>query len=144
MTVGLTALIVPYARQALKAATPTVQFMSHRNALRQVEPLPKSTPAAQPTGARPAVPEPPSELEKARTFNAREERHLYGASMAEEQFGGESAPVGGLLGLQAFAIATGLVFGTAGLGAWGVAKALGVKDVSSCSGTTSVWAVQLL
>lgn len=41
----------------------------------------------------------------------------------------QGEPMGGLMAFQAFGIATALVLGSAGLGAWGVAKFLGVNDV---------------
>jgi hypothetical protein len=64
-------------------------------------------------------------VRRSRGFNDREERELYG-SQSED---GEAQPVGGLMGLQALGIATALVFGSAGLGAWVVSKLLGVKNV---------------
>jgi hypothetical protein len=42
----------------------------------------------------------------------------------------QGEPMGGLLAFQAFGIATAIVFGSAGLGAWGIAKLMGVNDVS--------------
>jgi hypothetical protein len=39
-------------------------------------------------------------------------------------------PMSGFMAFQALGIATAVVFGSAGLGAWAVAKLLGVDDVS--------------
>jgi hypothetical protein len=46
---------------------------------------------------------------------------------AEEE--GREEPVSGFLAFQALGVATAVVFGSAGLGAWVVAKLLGVNDV---------------
>lgn len=64
-------------------------------------------------------------MRSSRGFNDREEKELYGAPLQE----GEEQPIGGLMGLQALGIATAVVFGTAGLGAWAVGKMMGVRDV---------------
>lgn len=64
------------------------------------------------------------ETARAKGFNDREERSLYGS------LEGEGEQVSPWLGAQALGIATAVVFGSAGLGAWIVAKLLGVKDVS--------------
>lgn len=42
----------------------------------------------------------------------------------------QGEPMGGLAAFQAFGIATAIVLGSAGLGAWGIAKLMGVNDVS--------------
>jgi hypothetical protein len=75
--------------------------------------------------ALPAQSELPAAAARAKVFNDREERSLYGA------LEGEVEQVSPWLGAQALGIATAVVFGSAGLGAWVVAKILGVKDVSS-------------
>jgi hypothetical protein len=64
-------------------------------------------------------------VRSSRGFNDREEKELYGAPLQE----GEEQPIGGLMGIQALGIATAVVFGTAGLGAWVVGKMMGVGDV---------------
>lgn len=46
---------------------------------------------------------------------------------SESEVGGE--PMGGLMAFKAFGIATAVVLGSAGLGAFGIAKFLGVNDV---------------
>ncbi|WWC64349.1 uncharacterized protein I303_106959 [Kwoniella dejecticola CBS 10117] len=69
-----------------------------------------------------------------RSFNNAEEKALYGASLTpEEGEEGSHEPVSGLLGFQALGIATALVFGSAGLGAFIVAKLMGVKDMTEFS-----------
>ncbi|WVF73207.1 hypothetical protein IAT40_008026 [Kwoniella sp. CBS 6097] len=72
-------------------------------------------------------------LQASRAFNAREEKSLYGASLTpidgEEGFDSRD-PAGGLLGFKALAVATALVWGSAGLGALVVAKIMGVDNMS--------------
>ncbi|WVR00375.1 hypothetical protein IAU59_007518 [Kwoniella sp. CBS 9459] len=72
-------------------------------------------------------------LQSARAFNAREEKSLYGASLTpmdgEEGFDARD-PAAGLLGFKALAVATALVWGSAGLGALVVAKLMGVDNMS--------------
>ncbi|WWC91506.1 uncharacterized protein L201_006452 [Kwoniella dendrophila CBS 6074] len=73
-------------------------------------------------------------VKAARDFNAREEKSLYGSSLAFEQGEeGGSGPASGLLGFYALGIATALVWGTAGLGALITAKIMGVKDMEEFS-----------
>ncbi|WRT70439.1 uncharacterized protein IL334_007437 [Kwoniella shivajii] len=71
----------------------------------------------------------------ARSFNAREEKSLYGAPLtsADGEPSAPQEPVSGFLGFQALGIATALVFGSAGLGALIVAKLLGVQDMAEFS-----------
>ncbi|OCF32234.1 hypothetical protein I316_06148 [Kwoniella heveanensis BCC8398] len=72
-------------------------------------------------------------LQTSRAFNAREEKSLYGASLTpmdgEEGFDARD-PAAGLLGFKALAVATALVWGSAGLGALVVAKLMGVDNMS--------------
>ncbi|WVW85924.1 hypothetical protein I302_107962 [Kwoniella bestiolae CBS 10118] len=74
-------------------------------------------------------------LQAARSFNAREEKSLYGSTLTpmEGEEGFSTEPVSGFLGFQALGIATALVFGSAGLGAFIVAKIMGVKDMTEFS-----------
>jgi hypothetical protein len=73
--------------------------------------------------ALPAQSEMPAAAARAKRFNDKEERELYGS------LEGEMEQVSPWLGAQALGIATAVVFGSAGLGSWVVAKLLGVKDV---------------
>lgn len=50
--------------------------------------------------------------------------------------------MGGLMAFKAFGIATAVVLGSAGLGAWGVAKFLGVNDVRQLI-PKSIWRMML-
>lgn len=136
VTTGLTLLVLPFVRQAARMnSAPT--FLSNRNMLRT--PPSPSAPLAGPaeithkaaTGTTgPTGPtvdtvdsiETVSHADKA--FNDTEEISLYGALE-----GNHHDPVSPWLGAQALGVATLLVFGSAGLGAWGVAKALGVESV---------------
>jgi hypothetical protein len=52
-------------------------------------------------------------------------------TVGEQEERGE--PVSGFMAFQALGIATAVVFGSAGLGAWVVAKLLGVNDVGHSS-----------
>ncbi|WVR07862.1 hypothetical protein IAU60_004905 [Kwoniella sp. DSM 27419] len=72
-------------------------------------------------------PQPEPQLVAARAFNAREEKSLFGGALPEE--GETQEPVSGLLGIKALAIATALVWGSAGLGALVVSQVLGVKSM---------------
>nr|GFD54368.1 hypothetical protein [Tanacetum cinerariifolium] len=70
------------------------------------------------------------ELKRNRSFNAREERKLFGAPLRAE---GEEPKEDGTppsLGFYAFGLATAVVGGSALLGGWLVARFMGVKDVS--------------
>lgn len=127
LSTGLTLLILPFVRQAARLNASSTQFLSNRHLLRE--------PTAPPISSRIPRPDPSLSEVKAETedpavrssrgFNDREEKELYGAPLQE----GEEQPIGGLMGLQALGIATAVVFGTAGLGAWAVGKMMGVRDV---------------
>ncbi|ODO10329.1 hypothetical protein I350_02558 [Cryptococcus amylolentus CBS 6273] len=182
MTIGLTAMVIPYVRQAARSIN-RPEFMSNRHmpilASRKypsplVPPLASDavsslTSASAPLGGKakasalPAYSHPTfaaempiseedilrEEAAKSRLFNAREERALFGGSLMlqkkdgsalgegeEEGEGGEGGEggkegdnmEGALLGAKAFGIATGIVFGCAGLGMWIVGKAVGAED----------------
>lgn len=75
-------------------------------------------------------------LARSRRFNSKEEKTLYGSSTTDSAEGGtaggfdEDAASGGLLGVKALGIATLIVGTSAGLGAFIVAKLMGVESVS--------------
>ncbi|KAK6909663.1 hypothetical protein I203_103684 [Kwoniella mangroviensis CBS 8507] len=158
ITTGLTLLVMPYVRQAAKQVNAT-QFLSHqsqailnsRTRIPRIA-LPAATNAVESNSLSssssssthltasssfstiPTISSDPS-LIAARSFNAREEKYFYGSSLipmeGEEGFSNE--PVSGLLGFQALGIATAFVFGSAGLGAFIVAKLMGVKNMTEFS-----------
>jgi hypothetical protein len=78
-------------------------------------------------------------LARSRRFNSKEEKTLYGSSTADSPESGtaggfdEDAASGGLLGVKALGIATLIVGTSAGLGAFIVAKLMGVESVSGRS-----------
>ncbi|KAL1405050.1 hypothetical protein Q8F55_008673 [Vanrija albida] len=116
LTLGLTAMIIPFVRQAAKLQAEQVAQAAKASAARAALP---PTPAAQGAslGFREA-------LAAARDDKAKEH---------DEEWGKVVEPVSPWFGLQALAVATGLVFGTAGLGAWGAAKYLGVGSMDEFS-----------
>lgn len=114
ITAGLTLLVLPYVRQAARM-TAAPQFLSNRHLLRKD--ASSLGPSQRETTDHATL--------RAKGFNDREERSLYGS------LEGEHDPVSPWLGAQALAVATAVVFGSAGLGAWAVAKMLGVKNVGS-------------
>jgi hypothetical protein len=127
LSTGLTLLILPFVRQAVRLNASSTQFLSNRNLLREPTVPPISSRIPRPDTSLPEVKveaEDPA-VRSSRGFNDREEKELYGAPLQE----GEEQPIGGLMGIQALGIATAVVFGTAGLGAWVVGKMMGVGDV---------------
>ncbi|ODN82477.1 hypothetical protein L198_07699 [Cryptococcus wingfieldii CBS 7118] len=184
MTIGLTAMVIPYVRQAARSIN-RPEFMSNRHmpilaSRKYPSPLlppsasapganSSSTSASAPLGGKaktsalPAYSHPTfaaempisekdilrEQVAKSRLFNAREEKSLFGGSLmlqkkdgsalregeeeGEAGEGGEGGKEGdnmegALLGAKAFGIATGIVFGCAGLGMWIVGKAVGAED----------------
>jgi hypothetical protein len=168
VTLGLTALVIPLLRQATRSIKSSpIEFRSHRNL--DLPFLSSSRPYISTAHSHPAFPTTSSSSSssssssrqlaerqaaqaRARRFNTREERYLYGSSPAKHRtspssdddddddlagLGGGSGGGGGggdqgdpLIGLKALGIATAMVIGCAGLGVFAVAKLLGVRDVS--------------
>ncbi|WWC71797.1 uncharacterized protein I206_105756 [Kwoniella pini CBS 10737] len=126
-------------RAALPALSSNHPSQSHTSARSSSNPPPsfssiQSTPISiSETNTSNHQAEDPSLLQS-RSFNASEEKSLYGGSLTpEDGEAGSHEPVSGLLGFQALTIATALVFGSAGLGAFVVAKLMGVKDMTEFS-----------
>lgn len=120
ITTGLTLLILPYARQAARMNRTPTEFRSNRHLL---------TARPSPTRVASDVNRIPSEGADSTSETSSEANQPRGE------------PMGGLMAFQAFGIATAIVFGSAGLGAWGIAKLLGVNDVSKGVGASGLTAV---
>lgn len=114
ITTGLTLLILPYARQAARMNRIPPEFRSNRHlAIKRHRPDSAHPPVSSATSAEQSIG--PDIGEGEGNFRDTD---------------GPGEPMGGLMAFKAFGIATAVVLGSAGLGAWGVAKFLGVKDVS--------------
>jgi hypothetical protein len=116
------------ARHASIQAAPTIPIPPHaaRSSLPDAaEARSTSIPAEHSIASPPRIPEGghPQSLDKA--FNDAEERALYGTLESEQP----ADPISPWFGAQALGIATALVLGSAGLGAWGMAKVMGVESV---------------
>ncbi|TXT04377.1 hypothetical protein VHUM_04144 [Vanrija humicola] len=111
-------MIIPFVRQAAKLQAEQVAQAAKASAARAALPAAEAATAATPQnssalGIREA-------LAAAREHKAKEQ---------DEEWGKPVEPVSPWIGLQALGAATALVFGTAGLGAWGAAKYLGVESM---------------
>ncbi|WVO12429.1 hypothetical protein L204_100028 [Cryptococcus depauperatus] len=158
LTLGLTALVVPFIRQAAKSMN-RPEFLSNHHLpaltsrrfptssftapLSKIELSLPNSPHTDPTAESVMCTEevPSEQLIKSRLFNSREEQSLFGASLMplsssptaqSQQEHGEQANNfdGNLSGIKAFMYATALVLGCTGLGVWGVGKAIGATDAS--------------
>ena len=119
----MTALILPYARQAAKLARPPPEFRNNAHLLLK-RPRPRTIEGVDGTGR---IPSPSASASLAGSESAAPASESKPEEHDFEEERGE--PVSGFLAFKALGIATAVVFGSAGLGALAVAKLLGVNDV---------------
>ena len=128
--------MLPFVKQAAKMTNQT-QFLSNCHLARPVaRAIQAPTSSSLDTSSAPKaitspIIEQTQEIQREKRFNDDEERSLYGALEGEHEY------VSPWLGAQALGLATALVMGSAALGMWGVAKAMGVKNVRLDSGSHS-------
>lgn len=107
-------MILPYARQAAKLARPPPEFRSNKHLLLK-RPLRQNVSTSLST------------LSSGSTRNSSEMPLVEDTMEPEPEDRGE--PMSGFMAFKALGIATAVVFGSAGLGAFVVAKLLGVDSV---------------